>query len=89
MQIVTVAVLVILIMAPLGGALIAITGPRLLRQNVSHGESDAEGEEDDGVSADRQDLTWDDHLDFDTELTKMKVDLTQPREITAERETVT
>ncbi len=86
----TVAVLVILLMAPLGALLIAVAGPHLLRQNLDHSESDMDDvDNEDAASADRQDLTWDDHLDFDTELTKMHVDLTKPYEVMSERETVT
>ena len=82
----TVAVLEILIMAPLGSIAIAASGPYLLQQDTDHLDDS------NSVAGGNQlDLTWDDHLDFDTELTKMKVTINRengPREVTAERETV-
>ena len=76
-----------LVMCPLGTVLCANFAPCLLTQTIKH--CDSQSDDEDSASMDRQDLTWDDHLDFDTELTKMKVDLTKPVEITTEMETVT
>ena len=73
--------LAILLMAPLGGAAMCVLGPRLLSR-----EPDLS---DDSEGGDRSaDLTWDDHLDFDTELTKTTMDALHLGRAT-ERETVT
>ena len=88
-QIVATAVLSILIMAPVGAATIGIAASCCLHKPPEvNQDSDAEGGQ---LSPNAEDLTWDDHLDFDTEFTKMRMefDRTRPVEITTERETVT
>jgi len=80
------AMLSILLLAPIGSVLITVTGPLLLKRKTRH-PTQVDTEDDDLPSMVGQDLTWDDHLDFDTELTKLKVEL--PVEITTEIETVT
>lgn len=85
LQVVLGALLAILLTAPSGGAVVKLAGPHLLRQTVLSQDD----EEEDALSTEQQDLTWDDHLDFDTELTKTRIDLSKPREVVRERETVT
>ena len=87
-QMLAMAVLTILILAPVGSVLISLMGPLLLRHSIEPPRlTVSEVVEEEPTSVDRQELTWDGQLDFDTELTKMKVEF--PVEITTERETVT
>lgn len=78
-----IAVLVILIMAPIGAGLIALTGPRLLRTAKERHLA--------GGDAEKIDLTWDDQLEYSSELSKMNVNVDEHgrMDITTERETVT
>ena len=76
-----IAVLEILITAPLGAALIKLTGPRLLRKSKERKLVD-ENEE-------RRDLTCSDDTEFTSEDTKSKERNSFAREIMMERETVT
>ena len=90
-QIVATAVLSILIIAPVGAATIGIAASCCLHKpsdDTNSQDSDAEGGQ---LSPNGEDLTWDDHLDFDTEFTKMRLnfDRSKPMEITTEMETVT
>ena len=80
-QVVAIVVLVILITAPLGAALTALTGPRLLRTPKERHLVDGE----------KMDLTWDDQLEYSSELSKMNVNIDEHgrMDITTERETVT
>ena len=76
--------LVILLLAPLGGALIGLLGPRLLRQSDT-----IPG--DDESSRERGELAWDDTLDLTHDQAKVKLifDAQGMVEITTEMETVT
>ena len=90
-QVVATAVLSILIMAPVGAATIGIAASCCLHKpsdDSSSQDSDAEVGQ---LSPNAEELTWDDHLDFDTEFTKMRMnfDRSRPMEITTEMETVT
>ena len=74
----------ILLLAPLGGALIRLAGPRLLRQSDTIPGDDESARE-------RGDLAWDDTVDLSRGQGKVKLifDAQGMVEITTERETVT
>ena len=78
-------------MAPVGAATIGIAASCCLHKpsdDSSSQDSDAEVGQ---LSPNAEELTWDDHLDFDTEFTKIRMnfDRSRPMEITTEMETVT
>ncbi len=93
-QVAATSVLSILILAPVGAASIGLAAHCCLHkppEGATHHDADSDDPEEGHVSPNAEELTWDDHLDFDTEFTKMRLDFDRSKatEVTTERETVT